>query len=179
MALALGRRFAGVEAAGSDEATRKARPWRPVKPLDTIWEARAMSERQRAQRRDAAWSARYDASESGALLPLSSLVTVDAVLSELLFRRRNGNEGRRYVGKRVGGEVGNGYGISTVRVVASKMGAEKMLSKLRSGSGMRDMSAERKAAGKCSSWCYQLMLRLLLVDMRGVSICRCCVCVQE
>lgn len=79
-------------------ATRYARPWRPVKPLLMIWELRARSEAQRAQRRWEAWPFRKE-SVSGGLVPveLSSMEFVraeEALLSVLDFRR-NGSDGTR------------------------------------------------------------------------------------
>lgn len=53
-------------------------------------------------------------------------------------------------------------------MVALKMGAENMLSMLKTGNGMKDMRAERSTAREGSRRDYQLMLwpLLTIIDVR-------------
>ena len=81
-------------------ATRYARPWRPVKPLEMIWLERAKSEAHRAQRRWELWPERKESGSGGLLGVLEVSLEIDgereedAVL-EALERRRKGREGIR------------------------------------------------------------------------------------
>ncbi|KAI7288243.1 hypothetical protein KC345_g130 [Hortaea werneckii] len=75
--------FGGVE----------ARPCRPVKPLLMIWEERARSAAQRAQRRWEAWPVRKASVVGGEEEEL--LEAEVALLSVLDWRRRKGREGTR------------------------------------------------------------------------------------
>ena len=79
-------------------ATRYARPCRPVKPLLMIWEERARSEAQRAQRRWEAWPVRKESASGGLVLVVLSIEREreeDALLSVLECRLRKGREGTR------------------------------------------------------------------------------------
>ena len=95
-------------------ATRYARPCRPVKPLDIIWEESARSAAHLAQRRWEVWPPRSE-SESGGLvlaaLSMESLRQDEALLSTLDCRLRKGREGTRYVGNSAGGDGRDGKGM--------------------------------------------------------------------
>ena len=61
-----------------------------------IWEERARSERQRAQRRCEAWPERKDSASGGEVeLAVEETVREEIVLSMLDWRRRKGLEGTR------------------------------------------------------------------------------------
>ena len=96
-----------------DGATRYARPWRPVKPLDMIWEDNARSEAHLAQRRCEACPSRKLSVSGGLVLVALSMELVratEAVLSVLDFRRRKDSDGTKYVGNSVGGDEIDGNG---------------------------------------------------------------------
>lgn len=79
----------------TEGATRYARPCRPVKPLLMIWEDKARSDRQRAQRRwDVAPVRKASGSEGGEEVE-TELERPLLAVEVLLWRLRKGREGTR------------------------------------------------------------------------------------
>ena len=87
-----------------DGATRYARPWRPVKPLEIICEHWARSLKQRAQRRWDAVLERYESGPEGLLGGLGDVASFAAVLSVLDCLLRKEEDGARNVAKRGDGD---------------------------------------------------------------------------
>ncbi len=106
-----------------EDATRYARPWRPVKPLEIICEHWARSLKQRAQRRWDAVLERYESGPEGLLEGLGD-VEVDSVLSVLDCLLRKDEEGARKVAKRGDGDgrVGEDIVTSALTIAVDQLG---------------------------------------------------------